>query len=115
MTLTQISLAAFVAVASGGLLLASLIALKKRIPAFLATAHGLGGLAALALLFTAALRGQEATPALTWWALVVLLSGFVGGMLLFRVVFRHRATLPLAALHGGIGAVGIYLLYRVAI
>lgn len=115
MTLTQISLAAFLAVASGGLLLAGLIAARKKIPAILSTGHGLGGLAALVLLFAAALQGEDATPALTWWALAVLLSGFTGGMLLFRVIFRHRATLPLVVLHGTLGAVGIYLLYRVAV
>ncbi len=115
MTLTQISLLAFLGVASGGLLLVSLIALRRRIPAFLSAGHGLGGLAALALLFAAALQGEAQTPALTWWALGVLLSAFTGGMLLFRVIFRHRATLPLAALHGSLAALGIYLLYRAAV
>ncbi|HSW12615.1 MAG TPA: hypothetical protein VLI06_07215 [Solimonas sp.] len=115
MTLTQMALVAFIAVASGGVLMALLIALKQRIPRALGTMHGLAGLAALALLFVATLRGGDATPSQAWWALVVLLSGFVGGMLLFRVVFRERATLPLVALHGGLGSIGIYLLYLAAV
>jgi hypothetical protein len=107
-------LIAFALVASGGLLMSLLLALGRRIPALLGTAHGLAGLAALALLFAVNLRGGAATPPLAWWALGVFLGGFVGGLLLFRVIFRERASLGLAALHGSAGALGLYLLYGAA-
>lgn len=102
----------FAAVAAGGLLITALIALRIRFPSLLGMAHGLGGLLALGVLLAVNLRGEQATPTLAWWALAVLLSGFIGGLLLFRVIFRNRATLPLAAIHGSVGATGLYLLYR---
>ncbi|GAC1623417.1 MAG: hypothetical protein NVS9B10_08390 [Nevskia sp.] len=114
MTLHQWALVAFAGVASGGLLMAALIAARKRIPGLIPTAHGLGGLAALALLFAANLRRGDALPAVAWWSLGVLASGFVGGLLLFRVIFKDRATLPLVAVHASVAAAGIFLLYRAA-
>ncbi len=110
----QWSLALFVAVAAGGLLMAILIAAKARIPALLSNGHGLAGLAALIALFSVNLLGRDATPAAAWWALGVFLGGFVGGLLLFRVVFKGRATLPLVAMHASLGAAGLYLLFRAA-
>lgn len=104
----------FAAVAAGGLLMAGLLAAKRPIPNLISTGHGLAGLVAVALLFVVNLKGREQTPDLSWWALGVLASGMVGGLLLFRVIFKNRATLPLAAMHGSLGLVGIYLLYRVA-
>jgi hypothetical protein len=115
MTALQWCLLAFALVASGGLLMVLLLALGRGIPRLLGTAHGLAGLGALVLLFAVNLRGGAATPPLAWWALAVFLGGFVGGLLLFRVIFRDRATLPLAALHGSAGALGLFLLYRAAL
>lgn len=114
MTLTQIAFLLFAAVAAGGLLMTLLIALKARIPAFIAVGHGLAGLASLAVLFVANLKGGEATPALAWWALGVFTGGMLGGLLLFRVLFKDRATLALAAVHGSVGGLGLYLLYQAA-
>jgi hypothetical protein len=102
----------FVAVACGGVLMALLVALRVRFPSFVGVAHGLGGLAALGLLIVANVRGQEATPPLAWWSFGVLLSGFFGGLLLFRVLFRDRIRLPLVAAHASVSATGLYLLYR---
>lgn len=110
MTLPKVAFCLFAAVAAGGILMTALIIARVRIPAFLGPAHGLGGLAALLFLFGTNLHGGDATPALAWWALGVFFAGFVGGLLLFRVLFKDRAPLPLAALHGSIGAVGLYLL-----
>jgi hypothetical protein len=114
MTISQVAFWLFAAIACGGLLLASLLALRVRFPRFMGTAHGIGGLLALAVLFAANLRGEEATPAQAWWALVVLLGGFVGGMALFRIIFRDKATLPLVAVHASVAAAGLYLLYHAA-
>ena len=114
MTLSQWSLVPFVAVAGGGLLMAALIAAKARIPRLLSDGHGLAGLAALGFLFAVNLHGRESTPATAWWSLGVFLGGFVGGLLLFRVIFRNRASLPLVGLHASVGVAGLYLLYRAA-
>lgn len=114
MNLMQIAFIVFAAIAAGGLLMAAMIAVKARIPAFMSAGHGLGALGALALLFVANLQGGEATPALAWWALIVFLAGFTGGMLLFRVLFKNKAPLPLALVHGSIGTLGLYLLYGAA-
>lgn len=114
MTPTQWALLLFAAVAAGGLLMAGLIAAKGRIPALLSNGHGLAGLAALIFLFSVNLHGRDSTTAASWWALGVFLSGFVGGLLLFRVIFKGRATLPLVAMHASLGVAGLYLLYRAA-
>lgn len=114
MTLTQIAFAVFAAIASGGLGLAAMVATKVRFPGFMGVAHGLGGLAALAVLFAVNLRGGDATPDLAWWALAAFLGGLVGGLLFFRVIFPSRAPLGLVAMHGSLGALGLYLLYRAA-
>ncbi|MES2682033.1 MAG: hypothetical protein V4650_00800 [Pseudomonadota bacterium] len=114
MTLLQIAFLLFAAVAAGGLLMALMLAMKARIPALIATGHGLAGLASVALLFVANLRGGETTPALAWWALGVFTGGLIGGLLLFRVLFKDRATLGLAAVHGSVGGLGLYLLYQAA-
>lgn len=111
MTLTQIAFWAFAAIASGGLLMVLLIAAKVRFPGILPIGHGLGGLVALGLLFAANLRGEAATPDRAWWALAVFASGFVGGVILFRVLFKDKATLPLALMHGSLGGLGLWLLY----
>jgi len=99
------------AIAAGGLGLTLLVALKLRFPSWIGAAHGLGGLAGLALLFTANLRAADTLPDLAWWSLGVFTAGFFGGLLLFRVLFKDRATLPLALMHGSVGSLGLYLLY----
>ncbi|WP_273454180.1 hypothetical protein [Nevskia ramosa] len=114
MPLIQIAFYFFAAIAAGGIGMAAMIAFGIRIPSFLGPAHGLGGLAALATLFTSNLKGGDATPTLAWWALVVFLGGFIGGMLLFRVLFKGRTPLAMVAVHGSAGALGLYLLYNAA-
>lgn len=114
MNLFQLSFVLFALVASGGVLLTGLVASGVRFPSFIGTAHGVFALVSLCVLFAADLRGEQSTPVLAWWALVVFVSGFVGGMVLFRIIFRNRATLPLALMHGSLGAVGLFLLYRAA-
>jgi hypothetical protein len=114
MNLTQWSFFLCAAVAAGGLLLATLIALRVRFPTAFGTAHGLFGLAALIVLFIVNLHGGAATPPLTWWGLGALLGAFAGGLILFRTVFPGRAPVPLVALHGGLALTGLYLIYRAA-
>lgn len=114
MNLTQIAFVLFALIALGGLTMTAMIAGRIRIPAFMGVGHGLGALAALAVLFAANLLGEDATPSAAWWALVVFLAGFTGGMLLFRVLFREKAPLALALVHGSIAVLGLYLLYGAA-
>lgn len=114
MTLLQWVFVLFAAVAGGGISLTLMLALRLRHPPWFGTAHGLLGLAALAALFCANLCGAATTPALAWWALGVLLAALSGGLILFRFLFRGRAPLPLAVLHGSLALAGIYLLYRAA-
>lgn len=114
MNLLQIAFYAFAAIAAGGAGLTLLVALKVRFPSLLGMGHGLGALACLALLFYADLQGGDATPPLAWWALGVFTAGMTGGLLLFRVLFKDRATLPLALMHGSAGALGLFLLYQAA-
>lgn len=111
MDLFQIAFLMFSAIAAGGLGMAVMIALGLRVPAFMGTAHGLGALASMAVLFVACLRGEASTPELAWWALVVFLGGLVGGLLLFRVLFVRKTPLALVAVHGSVAALGLYLLY----
>lgn len=113
MSLTQIAFLFFAAIAAGGLGLAGMIVAKMKIPAFFGPAHGLGGLAATALLFVANLLG-DATPDRAWWALVVFTAGLVGGLLFFRVLFKNAAPLYLIAGHGSVAVLGLWLLYPVA-
>jgi hypothetical protein len=112
MSLFQMAFWALAAIAAGGVLMTALIAAKVRFPSFLGLGHGLGAIAATGLLFVANLRGEAETPALAWWALAVFTTGIVGGLVLFRVLFRDNATLPLALMHGSLGALGLYLLYQ---
>lgn len=113
MSLIQIAFLFFCAIAAGGLLMAGMILGKMKIPAFLGPAHGLGGLAAVAVLFTANLQGV-ATPDRAWWALAVFTAGLVGGLLFFRVLFKNAAPILLVAGHGSLAVLGLWLLYPVA-
>jgi hypothetical protein len=103
------------AVAAGGGLMAVQIALKRPIPSWMGSGHGLAALAGLVLLFVANLRGEDQTPPTAWWALGLFTAGMVGGLILFRVLFPQRAPLGLAVLHGSLGAVGLILLGPVAL
>ncbi len=114
MPLLQIAFYFFAAIAAGGATMAAMIAIGLKIPSFMGPGHGLGGLAALGTLFYANLHGGDATPTLAWWALVVLLGGLIGGLLLFRVLFKDRTPLALVAVHGSAGSLGLYLLYGAA-
>ncbi|WP_156967192.1 hypothetical protein [Paraburkholderia ferrariae] len=111
MNAQQWMVAAFAAVACGGLLMALRATFGHWGPTWLRNGHGLGGLAALIALFAMNLHGEAATPIRSWWAFGVLLSGFIGGLLLLRVLFRSKAPLWVVFLHGAIGITGIALLY----
>jgi hypothetical protein len=113
MTLEQLAFVFFAAVALGGALMSGLIAAKLRVPRGLAPLHGLGGLAGVGLLLTANLSHAAATPR-AWLALGVFAAGLAGGVLFFAILFPKRTPLPLIAAHGSLGAIGLYLLYRVA-
>ena len=114
MNLLQVAFLFFAAIAAGGVLMALMILFKAKVPSFFPPAHGIGGLAALALLFFANLRLGEATPTNAWWALGVLTAGLIGGLLFFRVLFNQSAPLWLIAGHGSVAGVGLYLLYGAA-
>ena len=114
MSLEKWAFVLLAAVASGGALMSLLMLVRARVPRSLATAHGLAGLFAVAFLFVVNLLGGQATAARSWWALIVFVGGFFGGLMLFRVVFKQHAPLPVALLHGSLGAVGLALLYAPA-
>ncbi len=114
MTHLQIAFWLLAAIAAGGVFIAALVGAKVRFPEILGMGHGLGALAALGFLFYVNLTSGDATPPRAWWAFGVFAAGFVGGVLLFRVLFKNRATLPLALVHGSAGALGLYLLYGAA-
>ncbi|WP_420467714.1 hypothetical protein [Panacagrimonas sp.] len=114
MTTLQIAFLTLAAVAAGGVLMTALIVASKPIPAFLGPAHGLAALAAVGVLFAVNLSLGDTTPVLAWWALGVFVAGLVGGLLLFRVLFKDKAPLALALAHGSVGALGLYLLYGAA-
>lgn len=114
MSLLQIAFLFFAAIAAGGVLMAAMILFKAKIPSFFPTAHGIGGLAALALLFFANLRLGDETPDTAWWALGAFTAGLIGGLLFFRVLFKQSAPVWLIAGHGSVAGVGLYLLYGAA-
>lgn len=113
MQLIQIAFLFFAAIAAGGALMVGLIAAKKPIPGILPIGHGLGGLAALAVLLYALLQ-MDPAPVRAWWAFGVFATGFAGGVFLFRFVFRNAAPLVMALGHGSLGVIGLYLLYGAA-
>lgn len=113
MSLIQIAFLFFCAIAAGGVLMLLMILAKARVPAFLGPMHGLGGLAALAVLFAANLTA-DAVPERAWWALGVFLAGLIGGLLFFRVLFRGNAPLFLFFGHASVALLGLWLLYPVA-
>ncbi|TAM09356.1 MAG: hypothetical protein EPN72_00645 [Nevskiaceae bacterium] len=104
----------FLLAACGGVLMLLLIAAGKNYPQWLGTGHGVFALVCLCALFVVNLLGETATPAAAWWALGVFVAGFIGGMLLFRYLYKGRATVPLVLLHGGLNTLGLVLLYNAA-
>jgi hypothetical protein len=114
MSLLQIAFLVLAVIASGGVLMAAMILFKLKLPSFFPPSHGIGALAALALLFVANLQYGDALPSGAWWALGVLTAGLIGGLLFFRVLFKQSAPLWLIAGHGSVAALGLYLLYGAA-
>lgn len=110
----QFSFVLFCLAAAGGASMFGLLLAKKNWPSWMGAGHGMFALVCLIILFIANLVGGDQTPALAWWALVVFLAGFSGGMLLFRYVFKGRATVPLVLVHGGVNLVGLILLGNAA-
>jgi len=110
MTLLHVAFYFFALVAMGGLGIAALIGAGVRFPGFLPIGHGAAGFAALIVLLFAAARTPEAPPG-AWWALAVFAAGFLGGVLLFRLMFRKNPPPLLIAGHGLVAGVGLYLLW----
>ena len=109
MTLLQLDFYLFCIVALGGALMAALIGLKVRVPAVFSNGHGLLAMLALGILLAANLTSH--VPNLAWWAFATLGAGFLGGGLLFRILFKDRAPLKLVAAHAFLGTTGLVLLY----
>jgi hypothetical protein len=112
MSLIQIAFLMLAAGASGGVLFAVMIALGVRYPSWFGAAHGLLGLAAVALLGYALMQGTP--PVRAWWAFGVFATGLVGGVTLFRLIFPDRRPLAMAAMHGSLALAGLVLLYPIA-
>jgi hypothetical protein len=102
----------FASIAAAGVGLAILRRAGVKLPAWLATAHGLSGLLGLAVFFGANLSLASSIAPELWWSLIAFTLGLVGGLLFFRVLFRRQA-IPLWAIlgHASMAAIGLYLLY----
>lgn len=112
--LTAIAFVLFAGAAAGGILMTLRLSSGHSVPAFMGKGHGLTALAGLILLFLANLLGRDATPAAAWWAFVILVAGFVGGLTVIAQVYDHKPPLWFAAAHGSIAVIGLYLLSGVA-
>lgn len=112
--LTTIAFFLFLGAAAGGVLMTAMLARGASVPAFMGKGHGMTALAGLIVLFLANLTGEAATPAAAWWAFIVLLSGFVGGLTIIANVYDHKPPLWFAGAHGGLAVLGLYLLSGVA-
>ncbi|QHS11257.1 hypothetical protein [Sinimarinibacterium sp. NLF-5-8] len=104
----------FAAVAVGGVTLASASTLGLKLPKALGMVHGMAALASVALLLIVNFLGGQDTPETAWWALAVFTVGLIGGLLFFRVLFPQRTPTLLIVGHGGLGVLGLYLLYCAA-
>jgi hypothetical protein len=100
----------FIAVGSGGVLLALRKVIGFNLPGWLRIVHGLAGLAGLVALFEV---NHHATPTsiLAWLAWGLLTGGLIGGFVLFGIVFRGKAPTWAILAHGGAGVAGMALLY----
>ncbi|MEH3118918.1 MAG: hypothetical protein PGN25_15360 [Methylorubrum populi] len=114
MTLEQVAFCLLAGGAVGGMGLALLPRLGLRLPRGFGTVHGLVGLAGLALLFLANLRMEGGAPPAAWWALGLMTAALVGGLILFRTLFRGHKPLPLIGLHGALAVAGLWLLNPLA-
>ncbi|MEH3148759.1 MAG: hypothetical protein PGN34_26330 [Methylobacterium frigidaeris] len=113
MRLEQVAFCLLAGGAAGGVILALPPRLRLRLPRGSGTIHGLVGLTGLAVLFFANLRMGGGAPA-AWWALGLTTSALVGGLILFRTLFRGRKPLPLVGLHAALAVVGLWLLNPLA-
>jgi hypothetical protein len=111
LTVQELVLFGFGAVALGGVVVAVRLFARGSVPLWLRNAHGLAGLAALVALFATNLLGEASTPSRAWWAFGLLLAGFTGGMVLLRVLFQPRPPGWVVLIHAAIGMAGIALLY----
>jgi hypothetical protein len=86
-----------------------LTAAKVQFPALMGAGHGVTGLAGLAFLYLGHLRGAASNGA--WWDVIVITLALIGGLVLFRTLFRDRIPLPLALGHGALALFGLALVY----
>lgn len=109
--LLQSAFLLFGLIAAFGLLLSLLIARRVRFSGLLPLAHGIAGFGALGFLLFV-LTQTPSAPVHAWWAFGLLTIGFLGGIVLFRVLFPRSPPLLLVAGHGLIGLVGLYFLWN---
>jgi hypothetical protein len=114
MTLEQVAFCLLAGGAAGGVTLALLPRLGLGLPRGFGTIHGLVGLAGITVLFFANLGMEGGAPAAAWWALGLTASALVGGLILFRTLFRGRRPLPLVGLHSALAVAGLWLLNPLA-
>jgi hypothetical protein len=96
-------------VAAGGLLMLGILLARLPIPSLLGALHGLGGLIGVAALYVAFSRTGFVDKAL--WPLGFLTAALVGGVVLFKLLFKQARPLVFVLGHGGLAATGLYLLY----
>ncbi len=114
MSLAPLAFYIFMTIALGGIVMTGFILAEKKIPAFLGPLHGLGGLVGLGTLLLANLRGPSEAPERAWWALAIFATGFIGGVVFFRVLYRESAPVVLVAGHAMLALIGLATLYPFA-
>jgi hypothetical protein len=114
MTLASLSFYLLAAGAFGGVALLLMVLLHIVFPRWFGAGHGLLNLAGVALLFAANLLDGDGVEAFRWWALGILVAALSGGLIFFRALFPARIPAAVAALHGGIALLGLYILAPVA-
>lgn len=108
----QIALYIMVAVIAGGLTMAGFAVNRRPIPRLFRIGHALAALLGMAVLLLVNLSGP--TEPRAWWALGVFVAGFLGGLTLFRFIFRGKTPLVMILGHGSLGVAGLVLLYGAA-
>lgn len=101
------------AVAAFGTGMGVVIARHRSFPSFFGPVHGVFAAASVLFLLAAILR-DATPPTQVWWALGVFGAALVGGLTLFRLIFRRGAPTYYIAAHGSLAFIGLALLADVA-
>ena len=110
---TVSALLLFILVMLGGSWMMMQLVNGRPVPPLVKHGHGVAAAVGLALLVKAAVDTRSMTLFLS---AAILLSGFLGGVLLFGFVFRGRRTPgALVVMHASLGTLGVLLLAYAAV